>query len=140
YMERAIRVRRDFHRDRHYVVRDGEVVIVEEFTGRIAEGRKWRGGIHQAVEAQEGLKITADIGQVAQITIQDFFRQYHHLAGMTGTAVTRSRQLWKIYRLRVVAIPTNRPCIRLRQPTLIFAQGEARWRAVVDEIREMHLL
>ncbi|MCE9548323.1 MAG: preprotein translocase subunit SecA [Planctomycetia bacterium] len=138
YIERAIGVRRDFQPDRHYVVRDGEVVIVDEFTGRLAEGRKWRGGIHQAVEAQENLEVTVDAGQAAQITVQDYFLRYRHLAGMTGTASTSAAELKKIYRLAVVVVPTNRPLRRETLPPAVFADSDQKWSAVVDEVRTVH--
>jgi len=140
YVERAIKVEKDFLRDRQYVVRDGEVVIVDEFTGRLSEGRKWRDGIHQAVEAKEGLEVTVDTGQAARITVQDFFLRYEHLAGMTGTAWASARELRKIYRCHVVRIPTHRPEIRTRLPELVFGTAEAKWAAVVDEIQRMHAL
>ena len=89
YIERAIKVDREFHLDHHYVIRDGEVVIVDESTGRLAEGRKWRAGIHQAIEAKERVKVTVPTGQAARVTVQDFFLRYRHLAGMTGTAAVR---------------------------------------------------
>ena len=91
-------------------------MIVDEFTGRLAEGRKWRDGIHQAVEAKEGVEVTVATGQAARITIQDFFLRYRHLAGMTGTALTSARELRKIYRSHVVRVPTNRPAKRERLP------------------------
>jgi len=138
YLERAIRVRRDFQRDRHYVVRDGEIVIVDEFTGRLAEGRKWRSGIHQAVEAQEDVKVTVDAGQAAQITVQDYFRRYQHVAGMTGTAATSAGELKKIYRLRVCVVPTNKPVARRQLPTAVFGNQDAKWSAIVEEVRQMH--
>ena len=138
YVERAIKVEKDFIRDRQYVVRDGEVVIVDEFTGRLSEGRKWRDGIHQAVEAKEGLEVTVDTGQAARITVQDFFLRYEHLAGMTGTAWASARELRKIYRCHVVRIPTHRPEIRTRLPALVFGTAEAKWAAVVEEIQRMH--
>jgi len=138
YLERAIRVRRDFHKDRQYVVRDGEIVIVDEFTGRLAEGRKWRSGIHQAVEAQEELKVTVDAGQAAQITVQDYFRRYQQIAGMTGTAATSAGELKKIYRLRVCVVPTNKQVARRQLPTAVFADEAAKWTAIVDEVRQVH--
>jgi preprotein translocase subunit SecA len=138
YLERAIKVEREYIRDRHYVVVDGEVQIVDEFTGRIAEGRKWRDGIHQAVEAKDQLEVTTAAGQAARVTVQDFFLRYKHLAGMTGTAITSARELAKIYKLRVVTIPTNRPAIRNAQPTRIFGTAAAKWAAIVDEVRELH--
>ncbi len=138
YIERGIKVNRAFQLDRHYVVRDGEVVIVDEFTGRLGEGRKWRDGIHQAVEAKEGVEVTVETGQAARVTVQDFFLRYEQLAGMTGTAATSARELRRIYRLHVVQIPTNRPVIRERLPDQVFGTQEAKWKAIVDEVREVH--
>jgi preprotein translocase subunit SecA len=137
-VERAIVVDRLYFRDRNYVVRDGEIAIVDEFTGRIAEGRKWRAGLHQAVEAKEGVEITDDGGQAARITVQEFFRRYRRLAGMSGTARGSARELKRIYKLRTVAVPTNRPPIRRRLPTRICGTSEAKWRAVVAEVAELH--
>ena len=116
YLERAIMVDREYTLDRQYVVRDGEIVIVDEFTGRLSEGRKWRDGIHQAVEARQGVEVTVATGQAARITVQDFFLRYENLAGMTGTAESSRRELGKIYRCHVIAVPTNRPVIRKRLP------------------------
>jgi preprotein translocase subunit SecA len=138
YIERAIKVAREMFLDRHYVVRDGEIVIVDEFTGRLAEGRKWRSGIHQAVEAKEGVKITFETNQAATITIQDLFLRYHRLAGMTGTASTSARELSKIYQLYVMPIPTNRPPIRQKMPTVVYGTTEAKWAAIVDDVAEQH--
>ena len=112
YVEQAIKVGREFFCDRQYVVRDGEIVIVDEFTGRLSEGRKWRAGIHQAVEAKEGVEVTVETGQAARVTVQDYFRRYRRLCGMSGTVTSSSRELKKIYELGVVAVPTNRPNIR----------------------------
>ncbi len=138
YMERAIRVHRDYHLDRQYVIRDGEVVIVDEFTGRLAEGRKWRDGIHQAVEAQEKVEVTVPTGQAARITVQDLFLRYRHLAGMTGTARTSAREFRKIYKMRVIRVPTNKAAQRRRLPTRIFGTADAKWHAIADEILELH--
>ncbi len=138
YMERAIRVHRDYHLDRQYVVRDGEIVIVDEFTGRLAEGRKWRDGIHQAVEAKEKVEVTVPTGQAARITVQDLFLRYRYLAGMTGTARTSAREFRKIYKMRVIAIPTNKPVQRRRLPTRIYGTAEAKWHAIADEVLELH--
>jgi len=138
FIERAIRVRRDFHRDRQYIVRDGEIVIVDEFTGRLGEGRKWRSGIHQAVEAQEDLEVSVDAGQAASITIQDYFRKYTNLAGMSGTAASSAAEIAKIYRLGVVVVPTNRPVRRIEMPQRVLPDAPSKWTAVVDEIRELH--
>jgi len=138
YLERAILVDREYHLDRQFVVRDGEVVIVDEFTGRLAEGRKWRDGIHQAVEAMQGVEVTVATGQAARITIQDFFLRYEKLAGMTGTAMDSARELRKIYRCYVLPIPTNRPAIRQRMPTRVFGTADAKWAAVVDEVCQLN--
>lgn len=139
YVERAIKVSRDFLLDQHYVVSDdGEIVIVDEFTGRLAEGRKWRDGIHQSIEAKEGIEITVDTGQAARITIQDLFLRYKILAGMTGTAMTSAREFRKIYKSPVVRIPTNRPAQRKRLPDRVFATDEMKWQAIVEEIVEMN--
>ncbi len=138
YVERALRVERIYKLDRHYVIRDGEVVIVDEFTGRMAEGRKWRDGIHQAVEAKESVEVTVATGQAARITIQDLFLRYDHLAGMTGTAATSARELYKIYKLLVVPVPTNRPSIRQRLPNAVFGDAVAKWEAIVEEVKAMH--
>ena len=138
YIERAIKVNHEFERDRQYVIRDGEVVIVDESTGRLAEGRKWRAGIHQAIEAREKVEVTVDTGQAARVTVQDFFLRYNHLAGMTGTARSSARELRTIYRLRVILIPTNRPTRRTWLANLIFGSGAEKWAAIVDEVREVH--
>ena len=142
--ERAVLVDRLYARDRNYVVRPSEqkhessICIVDEFTGRIAEGRKWRSGLHQAVEAKERMPITDDGGQAARITVQEFFLRYRHLAGMSGTAQGSAGELKRIYQLRTRQIPTNRPPIRRRLPTMVFGAAEARWQAVVEEIGTMH--
>jgi preprotein translocase subunit SecA len=140
YAERAIKVHRDFHLERQYVVRDGEIVIVDEYTGRLAEGRKWRDGIHQALEAKEHIEVTVPTGQAARITVQDLFLRYRHLAGMTGTARSATREFRKIYKLRVVAIPTNRPVVRKKLPDQIYGTSDQKWQAIVDEVRRMHEL
>ncbi len=139
YMERAIKVHRDYHLDREYVVNDdGEIVIVDEFTGRLAEGRKWRDGIHQAIEAKEDVEVTVPTGQAARITVQDLFLRYRHLAGMTGTAMSSAREFRKIYKMRVIKIPTNKPVQRKRLPARIFGTADAKWNAIAEEVREMH--
>ncbi len=140
HIERAIKVAREMFLDRQYVVRDGEIVIVDEFTGRLGEGRKWRAGIHQAVEAKEGVEITFATNQAARITVQDFFLRYNRLAGMTGTASTSAGELHKIYSCRVRPVPTNRPPIREKLPTLVFGTAEAKWHAIIEEIVEQHAI
>jgi preprotein translocase subunit SecA len=138
YVEMSLKVNRDFQRDRHYVVRDGEIVIVDEFTGRLAEGRKWRDGIHQAIEARENLKISVATGQAARITIQELFRRYERLSGMTGTGSDSARELKKIYGMDVIPVPTNRPAIRRRLPDAIFGTSLSKWKAIAEEVREVH--
>jgi len=138
FVERAIKVAQAFELDVQYVVRDDEIVIVDEFTGRMAEGRKWRDGIHQAIEAKEQVEVTVATGQAARVTVQDFFLRYERLAGMTGTAASSSRELFKIYRCPVMQIPTNRPAIRRRLPDRVFATADEKWEAIVEEVRETH--
>jgi preprotein translocase subunit SecA len=137
-VERALRARRFFIRDRQYVVRDGKVVIVDEFTGRAAEGRSWRDGLHQAVEAQEQLEATVPSGHAARITIQDLCARWPHLAGMTGTIATSARELARTYDVDVAVVPTNRPAIRQRlEPVVCADQGE-KFTRIVTEVAEMH--
>ena len=138
YVERSIKVNREFFLDRQYVVSEGEIVIVDEFTGRMAEGRKWRDGIHQAVEAKQGVEVTVATGQAARVTVQDFFLRFDKLAGMTGTAIASARELHKIYRCHVVAVPTNRPVIRQRLSNMVFGNENAKWAAVVEEVCRVH--
>jgi len=138
YVQRAIKVGREMFFDRHYVVRDGEIVIVDEFTGRLAEGRKWRAGIHQAVEAKQGVEITFATNQAARITIQDLFLRYERLGGMTGTASSSRGELKKIYKVNVLSIPTNRPPIRKQLPTLVFGTSDQKWAAVVEDALAEH--
>ncbi|WP_409994764.1 preprotein translocase subunit SecA [Blastopirellula marina] len=138
YVERAIKVKRDFHSGQHYVIRDGEIVIVDESTGRIAEGRKWSYGIHQAIEAKEGVEVTVATGQAARITVQDLFLRYRHLGGMTGTASSSKGEFKKIYRLNVIKCPTNRIPQRKIWSDRVFGNSEAKWNAIVEEIREIH--
>lgn len=139
FVERSVKVARDFLLDQHYVVSDeNEIVIVDEFTGRLAEGRKWRDGIHQAIEAKEGLDITVDTGQAARITVQDLFLRYRVLAGMTGTAMTSAREFRKIYKTLVVRIPTNRPAQRRVEPDRVFQSGTVKWEQITDDIERLH--
>ena len=111
---------------------------MDEFTGRLAEGRKWRDGIHQSIEAKEGLEVTVDTGQAARITIQDLFLRYRELAGMTGTAMTSAREFRKIYKTLVVRIPTNRPVQREAQPDRVFQSGETKWEEIAADIERTH--
>jgi preprotein translocase subunit SecA len=138
YIQRAIKVDREMFLNRQYVVRDGEIVIVDEFTGRMAEGRKWRAGIHQAVEAKEGVEITFATNQAARITIQDMFLRYDRLGGMTGTASTSRGELKKIYHVKVQSIPTNRPPIRKQLPSMIYGTAEQKWEGVAEDTIAEH--
>ena len=138
FVENALTAHVQKKRDIEYVVQNGEVVIVDEFTGRLQPGRRWSDGLHQAVEAKEGLRIQRESVTYATITLQNYFRMYHKLAGMTGTAATEADEFYKIYRLEVAVVPTNLPMARLGHPDLVFQTGEARWRAVVEDIVEMH--
>ncbi len=126
-----------YKRDRDYLVKDGEVIIVDEFTGRQQPGRRWADGLHQAVEAKEGVKVQQETQTMATITYQNYFRLYKKLAGMTGTAVTEAEEFHKIYGLEVVVIPTHRPMIREDHADLIYKTEDAKFRAVADEIAEV---
>jgi preprotein translocase subunit SecA len=138
-VEQAIFVHLNYVRDRHYVVRDGEVVIVDEYSGRLAEGRKWRAGLHQAIEAREGLNVTVATPEAARITIQDLCLKYDRLAGMTGTVGNSASELRKIYKLHVVDIPTHQPSRRKPWPDLVFPTESQKWESVVDEIEAIHV-
>ena len=138
FVENALTAHVQKKRDVEYVVQNGEVVIVDEFTGRLQPGRRWSDGLHQAVEAKEGIKIQRESVTYATITLQNYFRMYRKLAGMTGTAATEADEFYKIYKLEVAVVPTNLPMVREGHPDLVFQTGEARWRAVVEDIVEMH--
>ncbi len=127
-----------YHRDKDYIIQDGEIKIVDEFTGRVLEGRRWSEGIHQAVEAKEGVKIKEENQTLATITLQNYFRMYEKLSGMTGTAQTEAAELMNTYNLQVVPIPTNRQMVRLDQADLIFKTEAAKFEAVVKDLEERH--
>jgi preprotein translocase subunit SecA len=127
-----------YKRDVDYAVIDGEVQIIDEFTGRILEGRRWSEGLHQAIEAKEGCRLTEENQTMATITYQNYFRLYEKLAGMTGTAVTEATEFMKIYELGVVQIPTNRPMVRHDRNDQVYKTKEGKWSAVVDEVAERH--
>ena len=127
-----------YHRDKQYIVRDGEVVIVDEFTGRIMTGRRWSDGLHQAVEAKEGVKIERETQTLATITLQNYFRMYQKLAGMTGTAETESVEFAKIYDLEVASVPTHRPMIRTDHSDMIYRTLGEKWDAVAEEIKGLY--
>jgi preprotein translocase subunit SecA len=140
YLEAALKADVIYRRDRDYVVKDGEVIIVDEFTGRLMQGRRWSDGLHQAVEAKEGVKVQQESLTYATITLQNYFRLYDKLAGMTGTALTEAEEFFKIYKLDVVVIPTNMAMIRDDETDLIYRSEHAKFEAVVEEIEEMHEL
>ncbi|MFN2568190.1 MAG: preprotein translocase subunit SecA [Candidatus Dormibacteria bacterium] len=137
-INQALKAHALYLRDKDYIVRDGEVVIVDEFTGRTMPGRRWSDGLHQAIEAKEGVRVQQENVTVATITFQNFFRLYGTLAGMTGTALTEAEEFHKIYKLDVVVIPTNQPMIRKDEPDLIYKTEEAKFKATVEEIAERH--
>ena len=136
YIRRAIMVNSDFHRGTHYLVQDGEIVIIDQFTGRVAEGRQWQRGIHQAIEAKEQIEITMSTAAAARITLQDFFLQYESIAGMTGTAWTSGRELKKVYKRHVVRIPTNKPSLRKQLPTIVFPNWQEKLVGILQEVHE----
>jgi preprotein translocase subunit SecA len=138
HLIQALKAESLYARDVEYVVQDGEVKIVDEFTGRIMEGRRWSEGLHQAVEAKEGVRIQEEHVTLATITLQNYFRLYQKLAGMTGTAKTEEKEFVEIYNLHVVEIPTNVPVARDDRTDLIFKTKDAKWGAVIDDIRERH--
>lgn len=138
YLNNAIKAKELFQRDKDYIVRDGEVVIVDEFTGRVLVGRRYNEGMHQAIEAKEHVEIKAENQTLATITLQNYFRLYDKLSGMTGTAETEAAELHEIYKLGVVQIPTNRTMIRQDQSDLIYKTEEAKYIAVVDDVQERY--
>ena len=137
HMRNALNAREFYKRDHQYVVKDGEVIIVDEFTGRMMHGRRYSEGLHQAIEAKEGVKIQQESRTYATITIQNYFRMYNKLAGMTGTAVTEAEEFHKIYNLEVVIIPTNKPLAREDYADQIYKDIEAKFKAVVREVDEV---
>lgn len=136
HMEQALRARALYKRDKDYVIKDGEVIIVDEFTGRLMPGRRWSEGLHQAVEAKEGVSIQKESRTVASITFQNYFRLYEKLAGMTGTASTSAEEFSKVYNLDVLEIPTNKPLVRKDLSDKVFATDAGKWRAVLNEIKK----
>ncbi len=138
YLDNALKAQVLFKRDQQYVVKDGEVVIVDEFTGRLMYGRRYSEGLHQAIEAKEHVKVQRESMTYATITIQNYFRMYQKLAGMTGTAATEAEEFYKIYKLEVSVIPTNKPMVREDLPDLIYKTEEGKFRALAEEIKEMH--
>jgi preprotein translocase subunit SecA len=137
HFEQALKAHALYKRDRDYIVKDGEIIIVDEFTGRQMPGRRWSEGLHQAIEAKEGLRVQRESVTLATITFQNYFRLYDKLAGMTGTAMTEAEELHKIYDLEVVAIPTHEPMIRDDETDLVYRSETSKFNAVIDEIEEL---
>jgi preprotein translocase subunit SecA len=136
FMNNSIKAKELFHNDKEYVVMDGEVLIVDEHTGRMLAGRRYNDGLHQAIEAKEGVTVREEYQTLATVTLQNYFRLYKKLSGMTGTAMTEASEFDKIYGLGVVPIPTNKPMVRVDQPDLVYRTEEAKYLAVVDDIAE----
>jgi preprotein translocase subunit SecA len=137
HFDQALRAHALYQRDRDYIVKDGEIVIVDEFTGRQMPGRRWSEGLHQAIEAKEGLRVQRESVTLATITFQNYFRLYNKLAGMTGTAMTEQEEFYKIYGLEVVAIPTHRPMVRDDHTDMVYRNENAKFTALIDEVVEM---
>jgi len=138
YLENALKAHVLFKRDRDYIVKDGQVIIVDEFTGRLMFGRRYSEGLHQAIEAKEGVHVQRESLTLATITFQNYFRMYSKLAGMTGTAATEAEEFQRIYNLDVTVIPTHKPMIRADNPDQVYKTEEAKFRAVVREIQDLH--
>lgn len=136
YLEQALRAETLFKRDKDYVVKNGEIIIVDEFTGRLMPGRRWSEGLHQAIEAKEGVSVKKESRTVATITFQNYFRMYKKLSGMTGTALTSAEEFMKVYNLEVIPIPTNKPCVRKDLNDKIFQSEKGKFMAVIEQIKE----
>jgi preprotein translocase subunit SecA len=137
-IDNSLKAHHLYKRDVNYVVQNGEVIIVDEFTGRLMPGRNWSDGLHQAVEAKEGVRVKEENQTLATITLQNFFKLYKKIAGMTGTAMTEAGEFWKIYKLDVIAIPTNRDMSRVNHPDVIYRSEPEKYKAIVDDIERMH--
>ena len=138
YLEQSLKAQVMFKRDKDYVVKDGQIIIVDEFTGRLMPGRRWSGGLHQAVEAKEGVLVNPESLTLASITFQNYFRMYKKLAGMTGTAATSAEEFDKVYHLEVAIVPTNNPLKRQDLSDRIYKSAEGKFKAVVEEIKQRH--
>jgi preprotein translocase subunit SecA len=138
HLETAVRAKALFHKDKEYVIRDGQVIIVDEFTGRLQPGRRWSEGLHQAIEAKEGVAVQQESRTFASITFQNYFRLYSKLAGMTGTAATSSEEFYKVYGLNTVVIPTNQTVARHDLDDLIFQTEDGKYRAIAKRVKELH--
>jgi preprotein translocase subunit SecA len=137
-IDNSLKAHHLYKRDVNYVVQDGEVIIVDEFTGRLMPGRNWSDGLHQAVEAKEGVKVKEESQTLATITLQNFFKLYDKICGMTGTAMTEASEFWKIYKLDVIAIPTNRPMRRVNHPDVIYRSENEKFAAIAEEIEHIN--
>ena len=138
HLETAVKAQAIFEKDKDYVVKDGEVIIVDSFTGRLQPGRRWSEGIHQAIEAKEGVKIEKETRSSGSITFQNYFRFYKKLSGMTGTALTSAEEFLKVYGLDVIVIPTNRPIVRIDHNDLIFQTEQGKFKAIAKKVRELN--
>ncbi|MCA9007285.1 MAG: preprotein translocase subunit SecA, partial [Planctomycetaceae bacterium] len=138
HVNQALKAHVLFKKDKDYVVKDGQVIIVDEFTGRLMDGRRWSDGLHQAVEAKEGVTVENENQTLATITFQNYFRMYEKLSGMTGTADTEAPEFAKIYNLDVMVVPTNKPLARVDEPDLIYKNEKAKFKAVAAKIEELH--
>ena len=138
FLNNALKAKELFKKDKDYVVMNGEVLIVDEFTGRILHGRRYNEGMHQAIEAKESVQIKDENQTFATITLQNYFRLYDKLAGMTGTAMTEATEFMQIYKLGVVPIPTNKPMIRADETDVIYQTAQAKYDSVVEDIAERH--
>ncbi len=137
-IDNALKAHNLYKLDVNYVIKDGGIVIVDEFTGRLMEGRQWSDGLHQAVEAKEGVKIKEETQTLATITLQNYFKLYDKICGMTGTALTEAGEFWEIYKLDVIGIPTNRPLQRNEYPDTIYSTEKFKWQAIANEIEDYH--
>jgi preprotein translocase subunit SecA len=138
HLEQALRANTLYKKDRDYVVKDGEVLIIDEFTGRLMQGRRYSEGLHQAIEAKEGVEVQKESNTLATVTFQNFFRMYKKLSGMTGTALTEAEEFAKIYNLEVTMIPTNKPILRRDLPDRVYSTEKGKFQAVVNEIKKLH--
>lgn len=138
HIQQALRARTLFHKDKDYVVKEGEIIIVDEFTGRLMHGRRWSEGLHQAIEAKEGVNIQRESQTLATISFQNYFRLYEKLAGMTGTAATEAEEFFKIYKLDVITIPTNKPTVRKDSADVVYKTAKAKYTAVANDVAEKY--
>lgn len=139
YLEESLKAKALFHLDKQYVVKNGEIIIVDEFTGRLMHGRRYSAGLHQAIEAKENVAVNQESKTFAQITIQNYFRLYEKISGMTGTAQTSAEEFHKVYNLEAISVPSNKPMVRHDMSDLIYKNTEAKYRAVIEEVKERHL-